>query len=180
LQRLNLILFLLLYPIYIFGQKTYKFKYKGHLTSHRSTLITQLKDTILETGKCYLSVTVLDKKGEVIPFAHVVIHSATDYTTLRADTNGFVKALLNPGMFSISVYAYQFTALELNSIELKKNTMIQIKTSLGRANGISIIVINSKRKLRKSEIRRIIDEYSNGIRGNQLIINGTCRITMEI
>jgi len=175
-----LILIIFLFPTIVLGQKKYKFMYRAHLTSQKSTFTTHQTDTLLETDKCNLTFTILDNNGEAVPSANIVIKNNTADTIIHSDLNGFVTATLPSGVFTISINSYQFTAIKLDNFKVKANTKINISTLLGQSNALRIALIYSMRKLTNDEIERIVDALSKGGEDNELIKDKTCYILWEI
>lgn len=170
----------MLLPGVVTGQQQYKFKYRKYLVSQPSSYTDTSKAIHTDTDKSVLSFRILDKKGDGLAFARVTIKNRFRDTALQADNKGFVTITLNSGIYSISIFSLLFTPIILSDYAVQSKTETTIFTSLGQSNQNSIALIYSIRKLRKEEIKKIVDDLSNNNGENELIRNKTCYVLWEI
>ena len=175
-----LLFFLFLFQKIVFAQKKYKYKYRAHLISQPSSFTAQVADTLLDPNKCVFAFQVLDKKGESVPFASILIRGSKMDTLIRSNLDGYAIVSLPLDTFSITISEIQFTSLQLQKVVGTPNTKNLVNILLGKSNALSIALIYSRRKLSESEIGSIIQDLSNEKSDNELIKNKTCYVNWEI
>lgn len=172
------ILFLL--PMIAIGQKKYKYQYKERLVSQQSSFTFEVEDTLLDAGISILELQILDKNEVSLPHAKVIIKSKHSFTRFYSNINGVTSINIDSDTFSITLFDFHSTPLTIDNFVLKEYTKTVIKTSLGQINASRVALIHSSRKLTNEEIKRLIEDLSNGKNDTELIQNKTCYITWEI
>jgi hypothetical protein len=164
-----------------FGQNLYEYKFRVKLKSQPSKYTIKTKDTILGKNKGILNFQVINNNGDTIPFVVIKIKNILIDTSIWSDFNGFASIVLPSGIFSINIAYISYNHITIEKLTVKENTSYNIKISLGKSSTLNIYHIYSVRKLRKKEIKKLVDDLKNdNTENNELIKNATCQIMMEI
>lgn len=161
------------------AQKKYKFEYTIRLENQASSFEVYQRDSALN-DMCLLQFSLFDYQNGELIFAHIKLKNDELDTLLFTNLEGKAMMLLPEGKLSADQFYVGFSPLHIDSLALKPNTILEVKSKLGLSYEPNIGHIYSKRKLSKLEIQEITQAVSQGRTNHPLIENKTCTISFEI
>ncbi|PQJ12097.1 hypothetical protein CJD36_009930 [Flavipsychrobacter stenotrophus] len=176
--RYVLLILLISLPCRALGQDWNKYEYRRRLTPVPSSYTKEIVKEYLDAQSKLVTIT-LDVKGDSLSVSSI-IKKKKSMRKVLLNFDGIDSAIFPAGRYKISFHS-SFTPVRPNRVRLKPNTKTIFKMTLGQSHSLSIIHIKSKRKLKRREIKQIVEDCSNSRKEeNKLIKDKVCLILYEI
>jgi hypothetical protein len=161
------------------GQTKYKYEYTIHLKKQESTYSLRTTDSSIN-GKSCINFHLLNKKRDFIPFATIIFKSKSGDTILFSNLNGEATIILPPDTLNLIVNVIGYSPLPSKKFYFRPNSMNDFKIIMGKSNELRVGHIHSSRKLKESEIQKIIEDISNDKEEDELLKSKICYILWDI
>lgn len=146
-----------------------------------SIYLIDIKNDSLLSGNAMLKVLAIDSK-QVIPYVNVNITENNLDTTIITSLAGQTLFKTKPIIAKVAIFYDGYNSVQLDTVELKANTITKITAILGDHLLTNPVRLYSKRKLSDKEIKDITDDLNKGKHEDdiKLIHNKTCYLLREI